>query len=201
MRNTDAPEPLPSIERLIGTVHHRQSNTQARYRFEKVVEEVFDPLQRYLRRRLPADQVDDVLSDTLLVMWRRLDDIPRDAALPWCYSVARQSLANHRRSDRRRLALVDKLAAQPASAQGAEPQDPELEAALGRLSEPDRELLHLWAWEQLEPREIAFVTGLTVNAVSLRLTRAKKKLEKEMTRQNPARAGHRRDESTQGHTG
>jgi RNA polymerase sigma factor (sigma-70 family) len=166
-----------------------------------VVEETFDPLQRYLRRRLPADQVDDVLSDTLLVMWRRLDDIPRDAVLPWCYSVARQSLANHRRGDRRRLALVDKLAALSTSVQGSETQDPELEAALGRLSDPDQELIRLWAWEQLEPREIALVTGLTVNAVSLRLTRAKKKLAKDMTRQNPTRAGHRRGESTQGLTG
>ena len=165
-----------------------------------IVADVLDPLQRYLGRRLPADQVDDVLSDTLLVMWRRLDDIPRAAALPWCYSVARQSLANHRRSNRRRLELTEKLRALPNPVQGAEPEDPELEEALAKLSVSDRELVHLWAWEQLEPREIAVVTGLTTNAVSLRLSRAKKKIEKEMTRQNPARAGHKRDESTQEHT-
>lgn len=165
-----------------------------------LVADVFDPLQRYLGRRLPADQVDDVLSDTLLVMWRRLDDIPRDAALPWCYSVARQSLANHRRANRRRIALAEKLRAQPTPVQGAEPEDPELEEALAKLSGGDRELVHLWAWEQLEPREIAVVTGLTTNAVSLRLSRARKKIEKEMTRQNPGRAGHIRDESTKEHT-
>ena len=51
----------------------------------------------------------------------------------------------------------------------------------------------------VHPRD-AVVTGLTTNAVSLRLTRAKKKIEREMTRQNPARAGHIRDESTQEHT-
>ncbi len=190
-------EPTPVSWRRIHAVHHETSNTHARYRFESVVADVFDPLQRYLGRRLPADQVDDVLSDTLLVMWRRLDDIPREAALPWCYSVARQTLANHRRSTRRRLALADRLKAQPRTVHVDETDDPELDAALATLSESDGEIIRLWAWEQLEPREIAVVTGLTVNAVSLRLTRAKKKIEKEMTRQNPARAGHIRDESTQ----
>jgi len=181
-------------------MEHGTSDTHARYRFETVVADVFDPLQRYLGRRLPADQVDDVLSETLLVMWRRIDDIPREAVLPWCYSVARQSLANHRRSLRRRLALTERLQSQPRPVQGGELEDPELEMALAKLSEADRELIHLWAWEQLEPREIAVVTGLTTNAVSLRLTRAKKKIEREMTRQNPARAGHISDESTKEHT-
>ena len=188
------------MKRRIGAVQDASPNTHARYRFEMLVADVFEPLQRYLGRRLPADQVDDVLSDTLLVMWRRLDDIPRDAVLPWCYSVARQSLANHRRSNRRRLALTERLQAQPKPVHGSEPEDPELEAALTKLSDSDRELIRLWAWEQLEPREISVVTGLTTNAVSLRLTRAKKKIEREMARQNPARAGHIRDESTQEHT-
>ena len=163
-----------------------------------LVEDVFDPLQRYLGRRLPADQVDDVLSDTLLVMWRRLDDIPRETPLPWCYSAARQTLANHRRSARRRSALIDKVKAQPRAVNDHDTDDPELDAALAKLSDADREIIRLWAWEQLEPREIAVVTALTVNAVSLRLTRAKKRIERELTRQNPARAGHKRDESTQG---
>ncbi len=180
-------------------MEHGTSDTHARYRFEMLAADVFDPLQRYLGRRLPADQVDDALSDTLLVMWRRLDDIPRDAALPWCYSVARQTLANHRRAGRRRLALTDKLRAQPRPVHD-ETEDPELDTALAKLSDSDREIIRLWAWEQLDPREIAVVTGLTTNAVSLRLTRAKKKIEEEMARQNPARAGHIRNESTQEHT-
>ena len=169
----------------------------ARRRFESIVDEVFDPLQRYLRRRLPADQVDDVLSETLLVVWRRLGDVPDEAVLPWCYSVARGCLANHRRSTERRMALTRRIEAQPAPAPDASaPDDPELELAIARLSGSDRELVRLWAWEELEPREIASVTGLTANAVSLRLTRVKKKLEKELRRQNRPRAGHVRVEST-----
>ena len=36
---------------------------------------------------------------------RRADDVPRDA-LPWLYGVARRTLANHARGDRRADALL-----------------------------------------------------------------------------------------------
>ncbi len=67
--------------------------------------------------------------------------------------------------------------------------DQELEAALADLSEDDQELLRLWAWEQLEPREIAVALSVTPNAVSLRLGRARKRLESELRRKNHPRAG------------
>ena len=66
-------------------------------RFEAVAREVYEPLQRYLRRRANADDAGDVLADSLLTIWRRIDDVPADDPLPWCYGVARRSLANHRR--------------------------------------------------------------------------------------------------------
>jgi RNA polymerase sigma-70 factor (ECF subfamily) len=60
---------------------------------------------------------------------------------------------------------------------------------LAGLDEADRELLRLWAWEQLEPREIAVVLDTTPNAVSLRLSRAKKKVARSIERQNGTAAG------------
>jgi RNA polymerase sigma-70 factor (ECF subfamily) len=55
-------------------------------------------------------------------------------------------------------------------------EDPELAQALAELPAPDREVLRLWAWEQLAPREIAVVLGITPNAASIRLHRATTKL-------------------------
>lgn len=165
-----------------------------RSRFELVAREVFEPLQRYLLRRAQRDMVDDVLSEVLLVVWRRIDDVPVGAELLWSYGVARRILANQRRSERRHLRLVDRLDAEPPPpAPGAGDSSalgPELEEAISRLSRDDRELVHLWAWEQLEPREIAVVLGSNPNAVSLRLTRVKKKLLSELDRQDSSGAGH-----------
>ena len=167
-------------------------------RFERLVAEVHDPLVRYLRRRTPADDADDVMGDVLLTLWRRLDAVPDAAPLPWCYGVARRALANHRRGTRRRLQLVAKLEAQPPLTVDPEGADdhPELAAALDELSTDERELITLWAWEGLEPREIAVVLDLTANAVSLRLSRVRKKLARTMQRQVAASSGHKEIERT-----
>ena len=54
-------------------------NVSSAQDFEALVADVYVPLQRYLRRRTDGDTAGDVLADTLLVMWRRFDDIPADA--------------------------------------------------------------------------------------------------------------------------
>jgi RNA polymerase sigma-70 factor (ECF subfamily) len=171
-----------------------------RARFEAVVADIYDPLQRYLRRRVPGEEASDVLADVLLTVWRRLDEVPAEAALPWSYGVARRTLANHRRSASRHLRLVSRLETErPAFAPDPADslEDPELAVALVSLPEADQEVLRLWAWEQLEPREIAQVLGSTANAVSLRLGRARKKLSDALTRQDPTGGGHIGDETAE----
>ena len=167
-------------------------------RFETVAAAVYEPLQRYLgRRAAPADAA-DVLSDTLTTVWRRLESVPTDDPLPWCYGVARRALANNRRGDQRRERLQGRLqvVGRADMAASADPQDiveqtdPELSAAMQHLTDSEREVVRLWAWERLEPREIAEVLELTPNAVSVALSRAKRKLAEELGgRQDPADAG------------
>lgn len=173
-----------------------------RRRFEEVAAEVYEPLQRYLRRRASPEDADDALGDVMLTLWRRLDDVPADAALPWSYAVARNVLANHRRSHRRRIALVERVAGDRSGGRAedaVEDDHPEVRAALMTLSETDREVLTLWAWEELEPREIAVVLDTTPNAISLRLSRARSRLAAELERQNPVDAGHEGIERTGEH--
>ena len=157
--------------------------------FADLVREVHAPVLRYLARRADAATADDVLSDTLLVLWRRFGDVPSDAPVPWAIGVARGCLANHRRADERRLRLVRRLA-ETAVAPAEEPDaDPGLDAALATLGEADREVLRLWAWEDLAPREIAVVLGITPNAASVRLHRATQRLREALGKE-PEPAGH-----------
>jgi RNA polymerase sigma-70 factor (ECF subfamily) len=173
------------------------SAPERRERFERVAAEVYEPLQRYLRRRAHADDAADALADTLLVVWRRLDDVPDDP-LPWCYGAARRCLANQRRGDTRRLRLVQHAGAHVDSSAelsldpqyAAEISDPALVAALAVLSESEAEIVRMWAWEQLEPREIAVALDMTANAVSVALTRAKRKLAQHLDRQDRLLTGH-----------
>ena len=164
-----------------------------RQRFEALASEVYEPIQRYVRRRVDPDSVDDVVSETMLTLWRRLDDVPANARLPWTYGVARRHVTNHRRAGRRHLRLVHRAESEPRPGPDSDhPLDAELHTAISELGESERELLHLWAWEHLEPAEIAVVLGLTPNAVSIRLHRAKKKLGEnlETARKNEAVSGH-----------
>lgn len=169
-----------------------------RLHFEALAAEVYEPLQRYLRRRATSEDAEELLDDVLLVLWRRLAEVPVEATLPWCYGVARRSLANRRRANRRRLDLVERLKATHERPIHAGEEHPELAEALADLGEDDMELVRLWAWEQLEPREIAIVLGTSANAVSLRLGRVKRKLEKKIIRQRVVAGGHIRDEHTGG---
>lgn len=156
-------------------------------RFEAVAREVVEPVRRFLARRTDPDTAEDVLSDTLLVLWRRLDEAP-ERVLPWTYGVARGCLQNAERSHRRQRRLAAKMAAQPVEPHAAG-TDVRLAEALDALSERERELVRLWAWEQLTPAEIAGVLDLTPNAVSIRLHRARAKLREELRKSDGAR-GH-----------
>jgi len=54
-----------------------------RARFEHLARDVWAPLHAYVARRAPRSEVDDIVSETLTTLWRRLDDVPADATLPW----------------------------------------------------------------------------------------------------------------------
>jgi len=168
-----------------------------RDRFEEVAPGLIEPLRRFLARRTDAATAEDVLAETLLVCWRRAVDLP-DEPLPWAYGVARNCLHNAERTARRQERLVARIGTVDPPAEvvpaPAEPDD-ELTAALAALRPDDAELLRLWAWEQLTPSEIATVLGITANAASIRLHRAREKLRSRM-RKNAASPGH--EESREG---
>ncbi len=154
-------------------------DTERRRRVEDVVASVYDPLERYLLRRTDRGTAEDVLGDVLLVIWRRADDIPADGALPWCYAVARRCLANSLRGAQRRTRLFTRLAETPPPVEDS--ADPDLAEAIAALSDGDRELLRLWAWEQLPAREIAQVLDISPNAASIRLHRATGRLRAQLS--------------------
>jgi RNA polymerase sigma-70 factor, ECF subfamily len=152
-----------------------------RHQFELLFAAHHDLLLAYLLRRTAStDDAADVLAETFLTAWRRLDQVPEgDAARPWLYGVARRVLANHRRGESRRAALTVKLRGELAATAPdrvslpAESANSPAGQAFQQLSERDRELLALTAWEGLTPAEIAVVLGCSRNAVRIRLHRAR----------------------------
>ena len=150
-------------------------------RFESLYREYYGRVLAYALRRATPEIAHDVVADTFLVAWRRLERLPDDP-LPWLLGVARKTLANQWRSARRRQSLLTELKAEEVarSNPAAEPTGTSFDvvAALDRLSESDRELLRLIAWEGLTPAEAAKVLGQSAATCRVRLHRARRRLAK-----------------------
>jgi RNA polymerase sigma-70 factor (ECF subfamily) len=114
--------------------------------------------------------------------------------------VARRCLANHARTGTRTQRLLHRLAGERPPEAPALVGDPALGRALATLPAGDQEVIRLWAWEDLAPREIAAALGTTPNAVSIRLHRARSKLAAALGKDRPV-AGHQPIETPSGGEG
>jgi RNA polymerase sigma factor (sigma-70 family) len=166
-----------------------QDDSSRRARFRGIYDAGYAALLGYALRRCPTEEdAADVVAETFLVAWRRLEDVPRgDEARPWLYGVARRVLANQRRGELRRGRLTGRLVPELRSwapADEAE-DDADLAAVAGafeRLPRRDREVLELVAWEGLAAREVAVVLGCQVTTARVRLHRARRRFAQELSR-------------------
>jgi RNA polymerase sigma-70 factor, ECF subfamily len=153
--------------------------SDSREQFERVYQDCYEAVCRYTARRVAAEAVQDVVSDTFLAAWRRHGELNGEP-LPWLLGIARRTAANHRRSGMRRVALRERLGGEPtANAHaGLNDRDPLVASALATLAERDREALMLVAWDGLEHRVAATVMGCSTGAFTVRVHRARRKLER-----------------------
>ncbi|MGV8885313.1 MAG: RNA polymerase sigma factor [Microbacteriaceae bacterium] len=159
--------------------------------FERIMRDVVEPVRRFLARRTDAATADDITSETLLVLWRRIDDVPSEA-IPWAIGIARLQLANAERSARRQRRLFSRIATiDPPQAVRDHALDDAgyIADAINNLRVADAEVLRLWAWDELDLAQIAQVLEISVNAATIRLHRARKKLREEIGK-NSVTAGH-----------
>jgi RNA polymerase sigma-70 factor, ECF subfamily len=171
-------ETRASLALAISAIAERTNEAE---RFEAIYREHFGSIEAYARRRLPA-RADDVVAETFLVAWRRLEHVPEDA-LPWLYGVARRVVSECRRTSTRQDALAERLAVvrEPDASEPGQ-GDAQLVSALARLSERDRELLLLVYWEDLEPVRAARALGCSRATLATRLWRAHRRLRNELNR-------------------
>lgn len=137
-------------------------------------------LLAYLQRRVGLDDAPDLLGETMVVAWRRVRELPRDSecARMWLFGIARGTLLNHARGERRRWALADRIrggavtdASHPAADEGAEVRD-----AISRLDADLAELVRLVHWERFSIAEAAEVLGIPASTARGRYAKAKEEL-------------------------
>lgn len=146
-------------------------------RFRRLVRENSPAVANYLRRRLHplgVADLDDLVEETMLVVWRRIDAVPPDAELPWMIGVARNILRNARRNQNRRYLFESTLVARAddPSAEDHVIADTSVREALVAMSDDDREILMMNAWDGLDTAALGVALAITTNAAAVRLSRA-----------------------------
>jgi RNA polymerase sigma factor (sigma-70 family) len=152
-------------------------------------------VHRYLARRLGADLADELAAETFAVAFARrgrYDSAFADAR-PWLFGIATKLAHRHWRREERELrayartgvdvtvpSAEERVAARADSAVAGRA----LAAALAGLTAKERDVLLLYAWEQLDQPEIAAALAISLGTVKSRLHRARTRL-----RQSLAAAG------------
>jgi RNA polymerase sigma factor (sigma-70 family) len=162
-------------------------------KFEALYEANYKPIYAYVYRRAPhsSSDVPDVVSEIFATAWRRISDLPptpQDRL--WLFGVARNCLLEHHRRWSNRLQLLSHLGAQPNRVElletAVDPLHLRVRAALQELRPLDREVLLLVYWDGLSHSDAASVLGCSVNAVALRIKKAKARLETKLGFSSPA---------------
>ncbi len=162
-------------------------------RFRDIYEECYPRVLAYTTSLVGRQVGEDLTSETFTVAWRRVRDIPQPA-LPWLLGVARNLVRELRRRDSHQYALAAAEAQHISSGARTDVGDVAADVtdreaalqALASLSGADRELLTLIAWHGLSARQAARVLGCTTATLTVRLHRARRRLEKALEPAYPA---------------
>jgi len=154
--------------------------------------EIFDrhgaSILRFLVRRVGPEPAEQLLGDTFRIAFeRRVSfDRTRDTAAPWLYGIATNLLRRHRRSEGRRLRATARLAGDPdgnaaeedrvIAAADARALLPSVAEAVLELPDAERDVLLLFAWEELTYDDIAAALDVPVGTVRSRLNRGRSRV-------------------------
>jgi RNA polymerase sigma factor (sigma-70 family) len=163
--------------------------------FAGVFERHHAQIHRYLARRLGADLADELAAETFAVAFAKRGryDLAVADARPWLFGIATKLAHRHWRREERQLRAYARTGVDPVSpaaddavAARADAADAgrALAAALAGLTAKERDVLLLYAWEQLGHPEIATALAIAPGTVKSRLHRARTRV-----RQTLAAAG------------
>lgn len=154
-----------------------QPAKEDREHFSALFEAHYAPVWAFAARRVGRDLADEVTAETFLVAWRRLDVVPA-AALPWLCGVARNVSLRQLQECARRAKTRELIARErPGPVLEDDAEHEALRRAWDQLSDTDREVLSLTVWEELSVRDAASVLNVPAPVFSVRLHRARRRLE------------------------
>jgi RNA polymerase sigma factor (sigma-70 family) len=158
------------------------------HRFGEIFERHHAVLWTYIARVAGRDAADDLAGEVFTVAFRRRDtfDATRGQVRSWLYGIATNLVHTRLRTEQRAARAFLRAATEPRrdhdpiesvdDAAHLADVSRRLQRALAALDRNDRELIVLFAWEQLSYVELADVLGVPIGTVRSRLSRARSRL-------------------------
>jgi RNA polymerase sigma-70 factor (ECF subfamily) len=165
-----------------GREYHPAGIDEPRDNVQRFVQ-LFTQHERHLRAHLyqllpTRDDVDEVMQNTSLVLWKKFDELERETDfLKWAYVVARYEVLAYRRSKARDRLMLDEdlivtLSEESSASRAAEElQWTALQCCLSELPESDRRLINM-----------AYARGLKIAALADTMNRSLSSLYKDLSR-------------------
>ncbi len=145
--------------------------------FEKLLEKEKTSVMRYIRFRINSKaDADDLLQETFLTAYQKFPQLKnKESFKAWIISIAKNKCRDHYRKNAARTELSWEALEKtdiPAGRYGMEDMSPVTET-LQYLGDNDRQVLHLFFWEDMAQAEIAGQLHIPVGTVKSRLHTAK----------------------------
>lgn len=167
-------------------------------RFEQTVMPHLDSVYRMARRLARnSSEADDLVQETFLKAFSAFDtfELRKYGAKPWLFKILHNVFYTRIGQQSRRPTLMEDADFENLAAQAAQPSqsqlgaaevdweqfDAELKSAVDELGAEYREVLLLWALENLSYKEIADVCGIPIGTVMSRLYRARQQVSQRLT--------------------
>ncbi len=159
----------------------------SRRAFEQVYKAYHARLTRFLMNTLRRPHlVEEVLDDTMMVVWRRIDGFEGKSRLStWIFGIGyRQALAALRKLDEPveddRSEMLESADATPEDLSGAARSRDALTAAIEGLSAQHRAVVNLTYFQEFGYREIAEIMDCPVDTIKTRMFHARRHLKRSL---------------------
>jgi RNA polymerase sigma factor (sigma-70 family) len=144
--------------------------------FGVIFDRHFDAVHAYLARRAGRNVADDLAASTFTVAFERRRSFRHEAttARPWLFGIATNLLRNERRAEQRAIVSLARIRPTLPEVGGGDGENAaRLADALAGLDPGQRDVMLLYAWEDLSYAEIAAALRVPVGTVRSRLARAR----------------------------
>lgn len=160
--------------------------------FATIFDRHVDAVRRFVVRRLGSSRSDDVISEVFRVAFERRDvfDTHVESGLPWLYGIASNLVRRECRSRTRHAAALERVGGRRedmgdpyldlVARVDARSELAGLRRAVLSLTDDEREMLLLVAWEQLSPTEAAAVLSIPPATARTRLHRARQQIRRQL---------------------